>query len=622
MAAAVRRLGLALGLVLLTDLFAVAAEATRQNDLAGHPSPYLAMHGADPVHWQDWGPAALEAARRENKPLFISSGYFACHWCHVMQRESYRDPAIAALLNTYFIPVKIDRELHPALDAHLIAFVERTQGAAGWPLNVVLTPDGYPLVGMIYLPRDGLLRVLKQIVELWRTQREQLADLAKRGAQAAAGAVETLPAQPLASGALEARLASEALALADDLSGGFGRQSRFPMAPQLSALLELEAARPPSALGHFLALTLDQIAAEGLRDHLAGGFFRYTVDPGWQMPHFEKMLYTQALLARVYLQAADRLGRADFRDMAAETLDFILDRMAAPDGGYIASLSAVDAAGAEGGAYLWNEAQLAAVLQGDDLTLARRHWRLSEPPAAASDQLPRRGDAAETIAADAGRPVEVVRERLSVLRQRLLAARDRRSLPRDEKVLSGWNGLVLGALAEGAAQLNRPRYGEAAGALARHVVATFWDGQQLWRARGPQGPLGAAAIEDYAYLADGLDRYGRLLGDVAALRVRDALLASAWRRFFDPGTGWRAAVGALLPGMATEPALADGPMPSPAAVLIRLAAASADPALREQARQANVLARTRVQADPFWYASHVVALLPDSAVPHAGAVGE
>lgn len=226
------------------------------------------MHGEDPVHWQDWSPTVLERARREGKLVLISSGYFACHWCHVMQAESYRDEQVAAVLNAAFIAVKLDRELHPALDAHLIDFTERTQGAAGWPLNVFLTPEGYPLVGMTYVPRDDFLAILGRLRNLWQAQPQQVVALARN----AMAEIVQQRRQQAASGdaplddPLQALL-DEAMGMADEMGGGFGEQSHFPMAPQIEVLLQLQQARPAPRLAAFLTHTLDQMARVQMRQH-------------------------------------------------------------------------------------------------------------------------------------------------------------------------------------------------------------------------------------------------------------------------------------------------------------------------------------------------------------------
>ena len=361
-------------------LFLVAtppAQASLKNQLSGHPSPYLAMHGKDPVQWQTWGKEALARARAKNKPLFISSGYFACHWCHVMQQESYQSPAVAALLNQYFIPVKVDRELEPALDAHLIDFVQRTRGQAGWPLNVFLTPEGYPLVGLTYSPTKPFIDLLEKLREMWGQQSDKLRAMALDAAQEIAAEQDrAMNLETLDPIALNNALVAMALALGDEMEGGFGRQSRFPMAPQWSVLLKSLQAKEDGGLRELSSLTLDQMANQGMRDHIGGGFFRYTVDPGWQIPHYEKMLYTQALLSRLYLQAADTLGRPRYRELARETLDFSIDVLKGEEGGFIASLSAVDPDNVEGGGYLWSDRQLQQALNAEELAFARKRWRL------------------------------------------------------------------------------------------------------------------------------------------------------------------------------------------------------------------------------------------------------
>ena len=246
----------AIRLLAVLLLLASAAVHGLENRLADHPSPYLALHGADPVHWQPWGADVLELARKEGKLLFVSSGYFACHWCHVMHRESFRNPQIAALLNRHFIAVKVDRELEPALDAHLIDFVQRTQGSAGWPLNVFLTPEGYPLLGATYLPPDDLQNLLERLGRLWAEETDEMRDLARRALLALVTQREPND-QPvsLSPQRLRRSLLNAALQLGDEMLGGFGQQNRFPMAPQLMALVKLQSDSANSELADFLSFT-------------------------------------------------------------------------------------------------------------------------------------------------------------------------------------------------------------------------------------------------------------------------------------------------------------------------------------------------------------------------------
>ncbi|MEE8379244.1 MAG: DUF255 domain-containing protein, partial [Gammaproteobacteria bacterium] len=310
--------------LIFTTLFPLPLIAS--NQLGGHDSPYLAMHGDDPVDWQSWTADVLARAKKENKLVFVSIGYFSCHWCHVMQRESYSNEKIAKQLNDNFISVKVDRELNPALDAYLIDFVTRTRGSAGWPLNVFLTPEGHPLVGLTYLPAERFMALLKDLQSKWQQSPAYYKQAAARAAQDMAGlAVKPgLPISKKEAKQYEAIMVSQALRLTDEMSGGFGQQTKFPMVPQLESLLGAYERNRNARVKKLLITTLDNMATQGMRDHLGGGFYRYTVDPGWQTPHFEKMLYDNALLAHLYLRASKLLNRPDYELIARETLDFMI----------------------------------------------------------------------------------------------------------------------------------------------------------------------------------------------------------------------------------------------------------------------------------------------------------
>lgn len=610
---------------LLLVLMLVPPVSAMQNQLRQHASPYLAMHGMDPVAWQDWGPQAVELAREQGKLLLVSSGYFSCHWCHVMQRESYRNEKIAALLNAYFVPVKLDRELHGALDAYLIDFVQETQGQAGWPLNVFLTPEGYPLIGTTYVPPDRFEALLLRLNTAWQDERGKLRNLARRTALQLM-LNETQPeVEPLGPGALRDALLSQTVTVADVLEGGFGNQNKFPMTPQLLALLELQAVAPHPELAEFLILTLDKMADEGLRDQLAGGFFRYTVDPSWQVPHFEKMLYTQAQLTEVYLRAWRLFGRDDYALVARDTLDFVMREMAAPQGaGYVASFSAVDGSGEEGGVYLWTIDELHALLGEEDTALARRYWRMQDLPALDGGHLPRRGESAARVAELTGQTEAEVRARIDAIRAKLLAARSKRILPVDHKTLAGWNGLMLAALARAAGEWQDPRLRAAAAGLRDYLRQQLWDGRQLRRALADGREIGKASLEDYAYVAYGMAQYAELSGDPVDRTFVAALLNLAWERYYGPG-GWRRDDRPLIPGMGAEPAMSEGALPAPSAVLIRVALQSDDPGLVAKARAAAGLGRRQAQQAPLWYTGHHAALLtlavqtpPDSGQAEPG----
>ena len=595
-------------LLLFAPLSVPGTDAPSRNRLADHPSPYLAMHADDPVHWQLWDAEAFGRATREGRLLLVSTGYFSCHWCHVMQRESYRDPGIAAYINRHFIPVKLDREWSPTVDAGLMDFLRHTRGQAGWPANVFLTPDGFPLAGTLYLPPQEFQGILEDLAGRWARDAEALADLARAAAATrndpstqTGEAVAGQPPRPL-----DDRLLDEALARADTLAGGFGAQSKFPLAPQLAALLELQARRPDPRLADFLRLTLEQMATQGLRDHLGGGFFRYTTDPGWQQPHFEKMLYDNAQLVVVYLRAAELFGEPHFATIARDTLEFLLTDMAAPDGGYVAALSAVDAAGEEGGYYLWDTTEIER-LAGEHFPLLERLWALDDRPDFEGGHLliPRLDEAALAHATD--RTPAAVGQVLAALRVRLRAARSARGLPVDTKRLAGWNGLMLTALSEAARRFDaghpQGRYTRAARAQRDFIVAHFLVAGRLLRVH-PDGHVPAAAeLEDYTLVAAGLRDYGEVFGaDADAERRLRDLTEQAWARFYAEEGGWRLGEDALLHWGVAGSAVPDGPLPAPPAVLMAVSQdlGVAVPRLRQALAQALPVVRRA----PFVHASY------------------
>ncbi len=576
------------------------------NQLADHPSPYLAMHGHDPVAWQDWGEAALEKARKSGRPLFISSGYFACYWCHVMQHESYSDPEVAKWLNEHFIPVKVDRELQPGLDAYLIDFVTATRGHAGWPLNVFLTPDGYPLVGFTYQRRDAFLGLLKRLSKAWGTQRDELERMAlKASLELKARGVAEQSQATANPDDLRKGILKQARAAADDLQGGFGNQTKFPMTSQLNLLLDLLAARDDDWLREFLSLTLDNMATRGLRDHLAGGFFRYSVDPSWHTPHFEKMLYSQALLARLYLRAATLLKRPDYRDVARDTLDFLLTSLAGHDGGFIASLSAVDDKGVEGGYYLWSKDELHRLLTPDELTLAGLAWGLGVGAPDDGGWLPRLIEDMPKLAKTLKLSETEVEKRLAALRDKLLKARSKRTLPRDTKQIAAWNGLVLSALADAAGAFDTPRYRRAGQRLHDYLLNRLWDGKKLSRMRIGERSIGVAALADYAYVGAALADWSRATGKPEA--ALQPLLQSAFEQFADP-QGWRNASARLLPAITLTAAYDDGALPSASGVLLDVALRQGGQAIRRRALRMLKSGSGSVVQQPFWYASHAALL--------------
>lgn len=584
--------------ILFLLCFLPAMTAGAASPLAGHYSPYLALHADDPVQWQLWGDGVIQQARRENKLIFISSGYFACHWCHVMQQESFHNDTVAALLNRFTIPVKVDRELNPELDAALIEFVERTRGAAGWPLNVFLTPEGYPLVGTVYLPPEDFIQLIERLEQRWRAEGELLARLAREAAQQ--GTIRNPANSDLDMAQFRDKLRNkmaEAIERQGDfLGGGLGDGAKFPNAPLMETLLP--AAAYDGSLKAFSIQTLEQMAGQGLRDHLGGGFFRYTVDPNWQQPHFEKMLYDNALLARLYLHAGKVLKRPVWRDVALETMNFMLSRMWHKEGAFISSLSAVDEAGVEGGYYLWTQEQLQYVLDKQAYQLINLAWSFHSAEEWQDRTLPIPSDSEASVAKSIGLPLAKVRKQLEVARQTLVRVREQRTLPRDEKRIAGWNGLALSALSEVIAVDERYRQ---AGQVVRDYLHSLWSGDRLWRVEGQSG-----ALEDYIYVAQGLLDWADASGDGPSRKLAKRLVESAWQRFHDDGGWYRGegeAVRALSPA---TPMLTDGALPSPSALWIRLSRRLASK--EQQQHEALLVAPEVLLANPLLYPSYLSEL--------------
>ncbi|MEJ2142748.1 MAG: DUF255 domain-containing protein [Gammaproteobacteria bacterium] len=569
--------------VLVLSVTANAANTqSLSNQLKNHDSPYLAMHGDDPVQWQQWNEETIKKAQQQNKLLFVSSGYFSCHWCHVMQRESYKNKETAKLLNDNFIPVKVDRELNASLDNRLIDFVEKTRGYAGWPLNVFVTPQGYPIVGMVYVPPVDFQNVLNSLNDEWQARSDELTIIAEKASKELTMATDLkkISITKDFKEKINKKLLLETYALADEMQGGFGDQNKFPSVPQLNVLLDTYQHNREKRLGNFLQLTLNVMASQGMRDQLGGGFYRYVIDPGWQIPHFEKMLYDNALLASLYLKAARIFNRTDYEHIARETLDFMLEEMKA-DEAFIASMSAIDGKGIEGGYYLSD------IEHGHHLITA---------------------DSVDEIARQNNWTPYKTEKLLNLAREKMLRHRKNRVLPLDSKKIASWNGLVLSALVAGAQlKIDSEKYFHAADKLRSYIHNNFWDGKQLYRAVG-KSTYGDAGLEDAAYLTKGLLDWANLTKDKRDYKKATRLAEKSWQWFFSD-RGWQLNRNALLKYKETEQAVLDGPLPSPSAILTQasfeLARQTGSKDLEDQARRSLEVAAALVQEQPFWYASYI-----------------
>ncbi|HTE16757.1 MAG TPA: thioredoxin domain-containing protein, partial [Armatimonadota bacterium] len=355
----------------------------RSNHLSGESSPYLLQHAHNPIDWYPWGPEAFEKAKREGKPIFLSVGYSACHWCHVMERESFEDEGVAKVLNDYFVAVKVDREERPDVDELYMTAVQLLTGRGGWPMSVFLTPEGRPFHGGTYFPRTDFSELLREVREAWINpeKRVQIDAQAERLAKAIGAAAVRPPARGAASPALVPSAVAAYLTQLDTTNGGFGRAPKFPPPLRLALMLAEHRRTPDPRVLRAVTLTLDRMARGGLYDQVGGGFHRYSVDEKWAVPHFEKMLYDNALLSWIYLEASRVTGNSYYERIGAETLDFVLRELQDPDGGFWSTLDAdspgADGAKGEGQFYLWRPAETVAVLGKRDGDLFNRIYGIS-----------------------------------------------------------------------------------------------------------------------------------------------------------------------------------------------------------------------------------------------------
>lgn len=515
------------------------------NKLAGSTSPYLLQHVDNPVAWEPWGPEALDRARREAKPIFLSIGYSACHWCHVMAHESFEDPQTAELLNTSFVNIKVDREERPDLDGVYMAAVQLLTGRGGWPMSVFLTPALEPFFAGTYWPpepRHGMpafAQVVAAVAEAWRQRREEVMEQAAEITAALVRPPAVAPA-PAVDAALIDGAAAALERSHDPTFGGFGSAPKFPHAMDLRLLLRSFARTGRERDLAMATHTLACMAAGGIHDHLGGGFARYSVDDRWLVPHFEKMLSDNALLATAYLEAFLVTGREEFAAVVRSTLDYVLRDMTDPAGGFWSAEDA-DSEGEEGKFYVWTPAEVTAVLGAADATLVCEAYDITAQGNFEGRSIPHLREPLDSFARRRGLdPVEVA-TRLDAARRRLLEARSHRVRPgTDDKVIMAWNGLMIDALARAGAALAESRYVAAAERAATFLLAECRDHEgrlaHQWR-RGRAA--GLAFADDLACLAEGLlSLYESTFAErwiAEAGTLADLLLASGG--FLDPDTG-------------------------------------------------------------------------------------
>ena len=523
----------------------IAAKPKHTNRLINETSPYLLQHAHNPVDWYPWGEEAFEKARAENKPIFLSIGYSACHWCHVMERESFENEAIAALLNEHFVSIKVDREERPDLDDIYMTAVTAMTGSGGWPMSVFLTQDLKPFYGGTYFPpesgfgRPGFSDLLNGIAKAWDEKRDEIVESASGISEHVAAALSA-PAQ---SGAVDSGLIRGALqqlkATFDENYGGWGGAPKFPSSSGIALLLRAYArSGDPQAL-RMAAETLDKMARGGMYDHLGGGFHRYSVDAQWLVPHFEKMLYDNGQLSQVYVEAYQLTGNPLYEKVAREIFDYEIRDMQSPAGAFYSTEDA-DSEGEEGKFYVWAYAEILDLLGEEEGALFCRYYSVRDDGNFPSHESYHKGQnilhistPPEEVAEKAGLSLDALEQRMAPLRAKLLEVRARRVRPGlDDKILTSWNALMITALAQGAQVFGDARYREAAEKAGAFILSEMMPGGELLRTHRKGESRLPAYLDDHAFSVNALVDLYEATFDLkwldAAEKLADAMVAKFW----------------------------------------------------------------------------------------------
>ncbi|MFB3737374.1 MAG: thioredoxin domain-containing protein, partial [Candidatus Velamenicoccus archaeovorus] len=585
------------------------------NRLIDQTSPYLLQHAHNPVDWYPWGPEAFEKARREHKPILLSIGYAACHWCHVMERESFEDPATAAEMNAHFVSIKVDREERPDVDAIYMDAVQAMTGSGGWPLTAFLTPEGKPFYAGTYYPNEdrhgmpAFRKVLAAIADVWRNRREEAETQSQRVVDAIARASSAeAPADPLSDQVL-AEAFQRLRSTFDERWGGFGGAPKFPQPMTLEFLLRCHLRGMPDALD-MVTLTLDRMAAGGMYDQVGGGFHRYSTDQLWHVPHFEKMLYDNAQLLRLYTRAWQVTGLERYRRVALETSTYLLRELQHPEGAFFSSQDA-DSEGVEGRFFVWSWDELVGVT-GEAVATAfgaapTGNWE--------GTNVLWRPYPAQAVADELGVDAIELEHRIGTAREQLFEVRRRRTHPAtDDKVLAAWNGLAVSALAEAGRAFGDPALVDAAARAAAFVLTHLRDGDgrllRSWR-NGRAGGLGYA--DDHALVAEACLTLYETTFELRWFEQGRALADELLRRFADEERGGFFQTGSDAEALVIRPKeLSDTATPggnsAAADVLLRLAHLTGEPRYEAAAASALRLVRQGMEAAPSGFGHALSAL--------------
>jgi uncharacterized protein len=522
----------------------------RSNRLIHETSPYLLQHAYNPVDWYPWGPEAMHRAGAEDRPILLSVGYSACHWCHVMAHESFEDAETARLMNELYVPVKVDREERPDVDAVYMEAVQAMTGSGGWPMTVFLTPEGKPFYGGTYYPptpRYGMpsfRQVLVAVADAWHKRHQELLAAGDRLAEALGRSATIRPGDSKLTPDLPDRAVTELLNGFDGTHGGFGQAPKFPQPMTLDFLLQQYGEARDHATVQAVALTLTQMAHGGIYDHLGGGFHRYSTDAHWLVPHFEKMLYDNAQLVRTYLHAWQVTGDPEYRRVVEQTLNYVVREMTAPEGGFYSTQDA-DSEGEEGKYFLWSQAEVIELLGPEDARLFMAYYEVTpngnfrESPGKSILHTPRDANA---VAGSLKVEPDSLRQVLDRGHRILFGARTQRVSPgRDDKILAEWNGLMIHAFAEAGASLARQDYLDAAARAADFILtrmtSTANDGTlRMYRSYKDGRARLSAYLEDYAAVGLALLALYESTFELRWLEAAAQVPGVIIQLFFDPST--------------------------------------------------------------------------------------
>lgn len=494
------------------------------NHLVHEKSPYLLQHVHNPVDWYPWSGEAFQKAKKEHKPVFLSIGYSTCHWCHVMEQESFEDPAVARLMNDAFVPVKVDREERPDIDSIYMEVCQMFTGRGGWPLNIVMSPEKKPFFAATYIPREtklgiiGMLDLIPMLKNSWETQREKLIASGDQSIELLRSSVEKRVGEKPGEGLLH-QAYKDIESSFDSVNGGFGNAPKFPSAHSLFFLLRYYRRTGITDALHMVEKTLSAMAQGGIYDHVGFGFHRYSTDAGWIVPHFEKMLSDQALLTMAYAEAYQITGEDLFRITAKQIITYVMRDMTSPEGAFYSAEDA-DSEGEEGKFYLWTAKEVDDALELDDILtvsdsrFARRIFNVEEPgnffDAATGEKKGKNilytGRTLPAVAVDLHIPENVLWKHMEQIRERLFKVREGRERPRkDDKILTDWNGLMIGGLAKAAQIFGEKQYADAARRAAGFILEKLrtGDGRLYHRYREGEAAI-PAYLNDYAFLVWGL----------------------------------------------------------------------------------------------------------------------